>query len=77
MGTLANQMNTREPSSRRLYLYWDRPGRPPSPGEAVTLADGRTGVVDTAKASNGALEKRKLTVLLDAERTVTSEEVSR
>jgi hypothetical protein len=61
----------------RVYVYWDRPGRPPAPGEAVTLEDGRTGVVDTAKASDGAVEKRKLTVLLDAERTVTSEEVSR
>ena len=75
MGTLENQKNTSEPSSRRLYVYWNRPGRPPAPGEAVTLEDGRTGVVDTAKASEGAIEKRKLTVLLDEERTVTSEEV--
>jgi hypothetical protein len=41
----------------------------------VTLEDGRTGVLDTAKASDGAVEKRKLTVLLDEQRTVTSEGV--
>lgn len=75
MGTLENEKNTSKPSSRRVYTYWNRPGRPPAPGEAVTLEDGRTGVVDTAKASDGAIEKRKLTVLLDAEHTVTSDGV--
>jgi len=43
----------------------------------MTLEDGRRAVVDTAKASAGAVEKRKLTVLLDEERTVTSEGVPR
>lgn len=77
MGTLENEKNADEPSPRRLYVYWNRPGRAPAPGEAVTLEDGRTGVAGTAKASDGAVEKRKLTVLLDEERTVTSEEVPR
>ena len=49
----------------------------PAPGDAMTLEDGRRAVVDTAKASAGAVEKRKLTVLLDEERTVTSEGVPR
>lgn len=40
---------------------------PPMPGEAIVLPDGRAGVVDTAHASDGALEKRKLTVLIGAE----------
>lgn len=71
MGTLEKEKH--EPSPRRLYVYWSRAGRAPAPGEAVTLEDGRTGVVDTAKASDGAVEKRKLTVLLDGQRTVTSE----
>ena len=75
MGTLENEKNTEEPSPRRLYVYWSRAGRAPVPGEAVTLEDGRTGVLDTAKASDGAVEKRKLTVLLDEQRTVTSEGV--
>jgi hypothetical protein len=75
MGTLENEKNTDEPSPRRLYVYWGRAGRAPAPGEAVTLEDGRTGVLDTAKASDGAVEKRKLTVLLDEQRTVTSEGV--
>jgi hypothetical protein len=75
MGTLENEKNTEEPSRRRLYVYWSRAGRAPVPGEAVTLEDGRTGVLDTAKASDGAVEKRKLTVLLDEQRTVTSEGV--
>jgi hypothetical protein len=73
MGTLEKEKH--EPSPRRLYVYWSRAGRAPVPGEAVTLEDGRTGVLDTAKASDGAVEKRKLTVLLDEQRTVTSEGV--
>jgi hypothetical protein len=77
MGTLDNEKDTEAPSPRRRYVYWDRPGRAPAPGEAVTLEDGRTGVVDTAKASEGAIEKRKLTVLLDEQCTVTSEGVPR
>lgn len=48
-----------------VYWYFDKAGPPPKPGQPVTLPDGRTGVVDTAKASDGAIEKRKLTVILD------------
>lgn len=49
-------------TAERVYLYWDRPGRPPAPGETVTLDDGRLAVVETAHASSGAIEERKLVV---------------
>ena len=48
----------------RVYVYWDRPGAAPGPGETVTLDDGRPAVVETAHASSGQLEKRKLVVRL-------------
>ena len=46
----------------RVYVYWEKPGRAPGPGETVTLDDGRRGVVETAHASSGEIEKRKLVV---------------
>lgn len=51
-------------SSDRVYVYWEQPGRPPAPGETVTLSNDRRGVVETAHASSGSLEKRKLVVRL-------------
>jgi hypothetical protein len=51
-------------TAERVYLYWDTPGRAPAPGETVTLDDGRLAVVETAHASSGAIEKRKLVVRL-------------
>lgn len=77
MGTLENQTNTDQPAPQRLYVYWRQPGRPPAPGESVTLEDGRSAIVDTAHASDGAIEKRKLTVLVDPDRGMTGERGSR
>ena len=49
-------------TGERLYLYWERPGRAPAPGETVTLDDGSLAVVETAHASSGQIENRKLVV---------------
>ena len=49
-------------TGERVYVYWDRPGRAPAPGETVTLDDGSVAVVETAHASSGEIEKRKLVV---------------
>ena len=49
-------------TGERVYVYWDRPGPAPAPGATVTLNDGRLAVVETAHASSGQVEKRKLVV---------------
>jgi hypothetical protein len=50
-------------TAERVYLYWDRPGRTPAPGETVTLDDGRLTVArDRARLQRGAIEERKLVV---------------
>lgn len=50
-----------------VYHYWS--ANPlPGPGDRVTIfvsGHERRGIVDTAKASDGADEKRKLTIVLD------------